>query len=81
MKIADLIRKKRRGLGMSQAHLAGLIGFKCKQNISAIENGRRQISKAKLISVSRALGLSRASMTLIFLEEERQKIKHKLMGF
>lgn len=55
MNISERIKKRREELGISQEHLAELLGYKSRSSINKIELGLSEIPLAKLPSFAKAL--------------------------
>lgn len=58
--VGKRIKERRIQLNMSQEDLAFKIGYKGRSAVSDIENGRRNISRKAIVSLSRVLGVSPA---------------------
>ena len=56
--IASRIKALRQERGLSQAEVAGLLGFKDRQTVSAIETGVRQVTARELLLATEQLGVS-----------------------
>src|SRR5215213_4984351 len=55
--IARRIRALREERGLTQAALAGSLGFNDRQTLAAIEAGERRVSPEELLRVAQALGV------------------------
>ena len=58
--VGKRIKERRLQLNMSQEDLAVKIGYKGRSAVSDIENGRRNISRKAIVSLSKVLGVSPA---------------------
>ena len=58
--IYERIKKRRIQLGMTVEDLANKMGYKDKSSISKIENGKADISQAKVLAFARALNTTTA---------------------
>lgn len=60
MRIGDRIKARRTELGLTQADLAKILGYKSKTTIAKIESGTNDIQQSKVAAFAKALGTSSA---------------------
>lgn len=60
MGIGDRIKARRTELGLTQADLARILGYKSKTTIAKIESGTNDIQQSKVVAFAKALGTSSA---------------------
>lgn len=76
MKIYDRIRMLREQAGLSQADLAALCGYKGRQMISQIENGKIDLPLSKVEVIANALDV--APIYLAGFAERQENMDHAL---
>ena len=65
-RIANRIRELREGQGLTQADLAGHLGFASRQTVSDIENGKRRVEPAELARAAHVFGVGIDCLTDAF---------------
>lgn len=78
--IAQLVKKRRMELNLTQKELAKLLGYRVPQFVSNLERGTCDIPKNKLKRLCRVLMLDQSTVYNILLAEKAREIA-KSIGF
>lgn len=76
MNTADIIKKRREELGLSQEELAEKLGYKSRSSINKIELGLSDIPFAKIPSFAKALDI-KPEVLMGWTEEKTQPLKEE----
>jgi len=75
--IGQNIKKLRLNLGLTQTEFAEEVGYSGSAVISALESGKRSISKKKIIEVADFFGVHVAEILSVPTENFQQELQHK----
>jgi len=76
----DVIRSRRRVLGLNQADLANAVGLRSAEHVSMIEAGRRSVPPNKAAAIAAALGVDKMAFCQLVLFERYPELYNALFG-